>query len=178
MRGLIVVFMSLVVCMPIRAQSDLTFPQIIVGESFETVVQIGNDVATDDVLNFEAFSGAFDDSNGEPLPVQFDGGEPTAVAQRVLAPFQELSVRLRLSGSELKVGWLRIRSSVSGGKVSGNLFYRVKNGDVVLESVGVTSSKRYRFAQIQLDHNDQASDTGVGFVNPDDEDVTVMIDLF
>lgn len=174
-------FLSLLVAfmfgLPVWAQSELAFPQIIVGESFETVVQISNDVASDDILTFEVFSGGIDE-NGAPLAVQFDGGDPTSVTQRILAPFQEISIRLSLSGSDLKAGWLRVLSSVSGGKVSGNLFYRIKEGDSVLESVGVTSSKRYRFAQIQLDHTDAASDTGVGFINPDDTPVTVTIDLF
>ncbi len=174
---LVCLLLSLLVSIPLWAQSDLPFPQIIVGESFETVVQISNDVASDDTLTFEVFSGT-QGENGQPFPVQFDGGEVTAVTERYLAPFQELSVRLNLGGSNLKVGWLRVRSAVSGGKVSGSLFYRVKSGDRVLESVGVTSSKRYRFAQIQLDHRDQASDTGVGFVNPDDSPVQVTIDLF
>ena len=162
---------------PIYAQSELAFPQIIVGDSFETVVQIANDVASDDTLTFEVYSGAVE-GNGQPLPVQFDGGQPVPVVKRQLSPFQEMSVRLNLSGSDLKVGWLRVSSSVPGGKVSGNLFYRVKDGNTVLESVGVTSSKRLRFGQIQLDHQDQASDTGVGFVNPDDSPVQVTIDLF
>ena len=177
MRSLIVVFISLVVAVPVWGQSDLTFPQIIVGESFETVVQIANDVASDDTLNLEVYSGAAED-NGQPLPVEIDGNPPSATAQRPLPAYQELSLRLKLSGSGLKVGWLRVTSSVSGGRISGSLFYRIKNGDTVLESVGVTSSKRFRFAQIQLDHNDQASDTGVGFINPDESPVDVTIDLF
>lgn len=172
--GLLIWFMTLPA---LRAQSDLAFPQIIVGESFETVVQIANDVASDDVVTFEAFSGASDD-NGQPLLVQFDGAEPAAITQRELSPFQELSITLDLRGSDLKVGWLRVKSSVSGGKISGSLLYRVKDGDTVLESVGVTSARRYRFAQIQLDHKGAFSDTGVGFVNPDDLPVEVTIDLF
>jgi hypothetical protein len=163
--------------LPVSAQVEIAFPQIIVGESFETVVQIANDVASDDTLTFEVYSGALED-NGLPMPVQFDGGSPAAIVQRQLGPFQELSVRLDLGGSDLRVGWVRVSSSAAGGRISGSLFYRVKSGDKVLESVGVTSSRRYRFAQIQLYHKDQGSDTGVGFINPDGSAVEVTIDLF
>ncbi len=161
------------------AESDLTFPQIAVGESFETILQIANDVASDDSVTFEVFSGDFEGhGNGEPFPVQFDDGEPTAVLTRQLSPFEEITVRISLTGSKLRNGWLRVRSAATGGKVSGSLIFRVRSGEMVFDSVGVTNAKRYRFAQIQFDDREPNVATGVAFVNPDDAPVEVTIDLF
>ena len=44
MRSCLSWLIPLVLLVPVQAQSDLSFPQIIVGESFETVVQVSNDV--------------------------------------------------------------------------------------------------------------------------------------
>jgi len=161
------------------AETDLTFPQVVVGESFETILQIANDVASDDSITLEVFSGNFEGrGNGEPFPVQFDDSEPTTVLTKELSPFQETTVRLSLTGSKVRNGWLRVRSAAPGGKVSGSLLFRVRSGGEVFDSVGVTSAKRYRFAQIQFDDREPNVATGVAFVNPDDSSVEITIDLF
>lgn len=160
-------------------QSELAFPQIVVGESFETVVQVSNNVAVNDSVTFEVFSGESADlANGAPLAVQVDGAVPSATFVRQLSPFQDLSLRLSLADSGLRAGWLRIRSNTPGGKVSASLFYRIRQGTKVLDSVGVTSAERFRFAQIQFDDREEAASTGVAFINPDDTPVDIAIDLY
>jgi len=166
-------------CRTALAQSDLTFPQIIVGESFETLVLVANEIAVEDVVVFETFYGSQDAGrNGNPFPVELNQSEAKAKHELNLGPYEEKSARIHLDQEGLTVGWLRIRSLAEGGKVSASVFYRVKSGDLLLDSLGVPTSRRYRFAQVQFDDTDESSATGVAFVNPDDTAVQVTIDLF
>jgi len=159
-------------------QSDLSFPQIIVGESFETIVQVSNDVAVPDTVVLESFSeGTGEGGRGIPFPVQVNGGNPATESSFPISSFAEATFRLSLPGP-LKAGWVRVRSTSPGGKISASLYYRILQDTQVLDSVGVTNSKRYRFAQIQVDDREQSASTGVAFINPDDAPVHITADLF
>lgn len=163
-----------------RAQTDLSFPQIVVGEAFETIVQVANEVAVADQVVFETFTGEQppDSPGGDPLAVRFDGGPPATSLIRSLAPFEEITLGISLEGAPLQPGWLRVRSLTPGGKVTAGLFYRVTSNGRVLDSVGVPDTRRQRFARIQFDDRDQGSDTGVALINPEDEGVEVAVDLY
>jgi hypothetical protein len=96
-----------------------------------------------------------------------------------LTPFQELSTVITSGDGVLRNGWVRVRSTTPGAKISGNLLFRQRNtAGTVTGSVGVTSPQRFRHSIIQVDNRDAGSDTGVAFVNPDSSPVTITIDLF
>ena len=163
----------------IYGQSKLDFPQMVVGGGYETVIQIINEVEADNTILIEVFDGWLSGaSNGTPCPVQFDGGDPASTRSITLRPFQEVTTTLTLPGSTIQNGWVAIHSATPGGKVSGNLIFRQKDGGRVADSVGVASSQRYRHGVIQIDERDDGSYTGLAFVNPNPAPVTVALDLF
>ncbi|MBI3940566.1 MAG: hypothetical protein HY315_07000 [Acidobacteria bacterium] len=166
---------------PVRAQSDLAFPHIAVGgnPAFETVLQVINEVETDVVVNIDVFQGSSAQTgNGAPLPVSFDGSALTASRVLTLAKFQEFTTVLTVTDPIARNGWVRVRSTTAGGKISGNLLFRQKSGRTVVDSVGVSSPQRFRHAVIQVDSREDGSNTGVAFANPDSTPVTVSMDLF
>ena len=112
-------------------QSELNFPQMAVGGSpaYETVLQILNAVETSNAITIDVFQGSSSPSaNGTPLQVRFDGGAPESSRSVTLTPFQEFTTVLSASDATSRNGWIRVRSSTAGGKMSGNLLFRVKNG--------------------------------------------------
>ncbi|GAB4115957.1 MAG: hypothetical protein Kow001_16850 [Acidobacteriota bacterium] len=164
----------------LSAQSELSFPQIVVGGSFETVVLVANEVAASDTIVGEIFTGEDPPASagGNPMPVRADGQPPAPVFQRHLEPFQELTIRLSLEEAPARPGWLRLRSTTPGGKITGGILYRNRVGGVVRDSVGVPEAYPQRFSRIQFDDREPGSDTGVAFINPGTDDVQVLIDLY
>jgi hypothetical protein len=166
---------------PLLAQSDLAFPQVAVGGSpaYETVLQIINEVETDNPVVIEVFQGFMAGSaNGTPLSVRFDGGTPAVSRTVTLTPFQEFTTILTSSGTTLMNGWLRVRSTIAGGKISGNVVFRQRNSGGLIDSVGATSPQRYRQAVIQVDQRETGSDTGVACANPDNTAVVVTVEVY
>ncbi len=179
MRRCVGIFIFLLSFAPMMAQSDLAFPQIAVGGQFETVLQIINEVATNNNIVIDVFQGSSAGAaNGTPFPVRFDGGSPLASRTLTLTSFQELTTILTTTDTVAKNGWVRIRSTTPGGKISGNLLFRQKSGTAVIDSVGVSSPQRFRYAVIQVDSREDGTNTGVAFVNPDTTPVNVTIDLY
>ena len=172
----------LVICAaPAYAQSDLVFAHIALGgnPAYETVLQVINEVEADNPIVIEVYQGRLSGAaNGTPLPVAFDGGVPAATRSVTLAPFQELTTLLTVDGTTLRNGWLRVRSSLAGGKISANLLFRQRSGSTIIDSVGATSPQKYRRAVIQVDQREAGSDTGVAFVNSDSTPVNVTLDLY
>jgi len=167
--------------MPLQAQSDLAFPQLAVGgtPAYETVLQVVNEVETNNQIVIEVFQGRLSGAaNGSPLAVRFDGDPPSASRSVTLAPYQELTTVLAGDPGALKNGWLRVYSTLAGGKISGNLLFRQRVGGTLTDSVGATTPQRFRQAIIHVDQREGGSDTGVAFVNPDATAVEVTLDLF
>ena len=165
----------------VMGQSDLAFPHMAVGGSpaFETVLQIISEVETSAAVTIDVFQGGTGPGNGSPLSVRFDGGAATTSRSLQLTPFQELSTIITSADGTLRNGWVRVRSTTTGAKLSGSLIFRLKNtAGTVTESVGVTSPQRFRHSVIQVDNREAGSDTGVAFINPDSTPVTVTLDLF
>ncbi len=163
----------------LKAQNDLYFPQIAVGGGYETVLQVLNEENVTETITVEVFEGISSETdNGSPLAVKFDGGTPVSSLVQTLNPYQEFSTLLSSSDTSLHVGWLRVHSSVAGGKIGANLFFRTKSGNTVIDSVGVLASQGLRFGLLQVDNRAAGSDTGVAFANPTDSAVDVLIDLF
>ncbi len=162
------------------AQSEVIFPQIVVGHSFETVVLVANEVAAIDTVVGEVFTGEHPplSAGGDPLPVRVDGQSPAAFFQRTLAPFQELTIRLSLEEAPPQPGWLRLRSAIAGGKINAGIFYRNRGLGGVVDSVGVPEAYPQRFARIQFDDRDPDSGTGIALVNPGTDGVAVFVDLY
>jgi hypothetical protein len=158
---------------PLQAQTELNFPQIAVGAGLETVLLVANDEATTDSVTIELY-----DSEGQPLAAQFSNGPATASLRIDFQPFEDMKVVLSLPGPDLRVGWMRVRSETEGGKISGSLFYRIKDGAQVLDSIGVPDSRRYRFALLQFDNQEEGSNVGLAFANPDPIPVDVAIDFY
>lgn len=176
-----VVFALFLPAAPLYAQSDLAFPQLAVGGSpaYETVLQVVNEVETSNPIVIDVFQGRLSGTaNGTPLPVRFDGGALSATRSLTLAPYQELTTVLTGDPGALTNGWLRVRSTLAGGKISGNLLFRQRSGGVLIDSVGATTPQRFRQAIIQVDQREAGSDTGIAFVNPDDTAMDVTLDLF
>ncbi|MBI2821111.1 MAG: hypothetical protein HYX74_02700 [Acidobacteria bacterium] len=147
--------------------------------AFETVLQIANDVETNNSVIIEVLQGSSaGPANGAPLPVSFDGGPLTASQTVTLAPFQEFTTVLSVADTTPQNGWVRVRSNTTGGKISGNLLFRQRSGGTVIDSVGVSSPQRFRHAIIQVDNREPGSNTGLAFVNPDSTPVTVTIALY
>jgi len=153
---------------------------MVVGGPYETLLQIINEVESPNSVTVEVFRGSFPGgvNNGAPFPVQFDRGLQTAFQFFQLAPFEELTTSLSLADLSVQNGWVRVRSSTLGGKLSGNLIFRQKVGTRVRDSTGVASARRYRYAVIQADNRDEDSNTGVAFANADNSPITVTLDLF
>ncbi|MBI2821110.1 MAG: hypothetical protein HYX74_02695 [Acidobacteria bacterium] len=173
------ILVGLLMTAPLSAQSDLAFPHMAVGGPFETVLQIRNDVQSDNSVSLDIFQGGSSlQNNGNPLPVRFDGSAPSTSRSLTLSPLQEVTTVLSLNDPVPRNGWVRVRSTTDGGKISANLLFRQKSGGVILDSVGVTNPQRFRYAIIQVDNRQPGSDTGVAFVNPDATAVTVSLDLF
>jgi hypothetical protein len=173
MKQLAAVFFLAFLLTPLQAQSELTFPQIAVGAGMETVLLVANDEATTDSITIELY-----DSEGEPLEAHFSNGPTTASLRIDFLPYEDMTVILSLPGPDLKVGWMRVRSETAGGKISGNLFYRIKEGGQVVLSIGVPDSRRYRFATLQFDNTEPGSNVGLAFANPDPTPVDVAIDFY
>jgi hypothetical protein len=166
---------------PLYAQSDLVFPHVAVGgnPTYETVLQIINEVETSNPIRIELYQGRLAGSgNGIPFPLRFDGGTPTSSRSVTLSAFQEFTTIMTSSSTNLMNGWVRVRSTIAGGKISGNLLFRQRSGSTLGDSVGSTSPQRYRQAVIQIDQRETGSDTGVAFVNPDSTPITVSLDLY
>ena len=166
---------------PAFAQSDLAFAQLAVGgdPAYETLLQIINEVEASHPIRIEVFQGILAGSaNGTPMSVRFDGGPPVTSLDVTLAPFQEYTTLITGTGTAIMNGWLRVRSTMAGGKISGNLVFRQRSGGGIIGTVGTTSPQRFRQAVIQVDQREAGSDTGVAFANPDDRPVVVTLDLF
>jgi len=181
------VFVFLLCVLPffasVQAQSDLAFPQITVGGQFETVIQVINEVGqpagTTNDVTISVFQGSSaGTANGTPFQVRFDGGALQSQKTFPLAAFQELTTVLTITDTTPRNGWVRINSSLAGGKISANLLFRTKSGTTVTDSVGVASPQRFRHAVIQVDSRELGADTGLAFVNPDSAAVTITIDLY
>jgi len=171
----------LLLAVPLYAQSDLAFPQLAVGgtPAYETVLQLVNEVENNNPIVIEVYQGRLSGTaNGTPLAVRFDGGSPSTSYSITLAPYQELTTVITGDPGTLKNGWLRVRSTLTGGKISGNLVFRQRSGSSLTDSVGATTPQRFRQAIVQVDQRESGSDTGVAFANPDDTAVEVMLDLF
>jgi hypothetical protein len=181
MRKSAVIALLCLAPLPLYAQTELVFPQMAVGgnPAYETVLQIVNEVETDNTIVVEVFRGDLaGSSNGTPLPVRFDGGAAATSTTLTLASFQEYTTVITGDSATQMNGWLRVRSTLAGGKLSGNLIYRQRSGSSLLDSVGAPSSQRFRAAIIQVDQRGQGSDTGVALVNPDSTPLDVTVDLF
>lgn len=179
MRVILGIAALFVLAVPCWAQSDLAFPHIAVGGPYETVVQVANEVAADNSIVIEVFRGRLAGSaNGTPFPVRFDNGAPASSRAVTLHSYQEMSTVLTLQDSTVQNGWVRIRSTTAGGKMSGNLIFRQRESGKIADSVGVASSQRFRYAVIQIDEREEGAYTGVAFVNPGLSAVTVAIDLY
>jgi hypothetical protein len=166
---------------PLRAQTELAFPHLAIGgnPAYETVLQIINEIEVANPVVIEVFQGGLAGAaNGTPLPVRFDGGNPASSLSFTLTPYQEFSTILSASQSSVMNGWLRARSTLAGGKISGNLIFRQKTGSTIIDSVGATSPQRFRKAVIQVDQREAGSNTGLAFANPDSTAVQVILDLF
>jgi hypothetical protein len=174
--------MFFLVSAPGYAQSDLAFAQLAVGgePAYETVLQIINEVEASNPIRIEVFQGSLAGTanNGTPMSVRFDGGSPASFLDVMLAPFQEYSTLITGTGAAIMNGWLRVRSTVAGGKISGNLVFRQRSGGGIVGTVGATSPQRFRQAVVQVDQRETGSDTGVAFANPDNRPVVVTMDLF
>lgn len=162
------------------SQSHLVFPQIVLGSGYETILQIMNEVETDNTVHVELRSGNLTLFNGDPLWAQFNGTASSPSGTFSLAPFQELSVTLTRpdATTELLNGWAYVHSSTSGGKISASLIYRQKSNGRLLHSIGVAGARPFRYAVIQADHQESGIDTGIAFVNPYNVTLTVSIELF
>jgi hypothetical protein len=171
----------LVLAAPVYAQSDLVFPQIAVGGNpvYETVLHLVNEVDQDNPVTIEVFQGKLaGTANGTPLAVKFDGAAAAAARTVTLSSFQEFSTTITGTSMALMNGWLRVRSTLTGGKITGSLLFRQRTGATVVDSVGSPTPQRFRDGIIQLDHRDSGSGTGIAFVNPDAVPVDVTLDLF
>jgi len=172
--------MLLCFSVPASAQSDLVFPHLAVGGSpaYETVLQIINEVEADNLITIDVFQGLLAGSaNGSPLAVKFEDGTAAATRSLTLAPFQELTTILGSSDGKLANGWVRIRSTLAGGKISGNLIFRQRSGNTIVDSVGA-AGQRFRRAIVQIDQREAGSNAGLAFANPEAMPVTVILDLF
>jgi hypothetical protein len=181
MHRYLVILMAVLMAAPLCAQSDLTFAQLAVGGSpaYETVLQIINEVESGNTVTIDVYKGTLSNTdNGKPLAVRFDGGTAISSKSITLAAFQELTTVLTSDGGALKNGWVRVRSTLSGGKISGNLIFRQRNGSTLVDSVGVPTPQRYRQAVIQVDQRETGSDSGIALVNPDSSAMNVVLDLF
>lgn len=166
---------------PLRAQTDLAFPHLAVGgnPAYETVLQIINEIEVANPVVVEVFQGGLaGTANGMPLPVLFDGGNPASSLSLTLTPYQEFTTILSASQGGVMNGWLRVRSTLAGGKISGNLIFRQKTGTTIIDSVGASSTQRFRRAMLQLDQRETGSNTGLALANPDSTTVRVILDLF
>jgi hypothetical protein len=175
------VFLLLVLAAPVYAQSELAFPHLALGGSptYETIVQVINEVEASNSITIEVFNGRLSGSaNGTPVAVRFDGGTPATSLSVTLAPYQEFTTLLTTSGTTLINGWLRVRSSLAGGKISGNLIFRQRSGGALIDSVGAPSPQKFRRAVIQIDQREAQADTGIAFVNTEDTPLNVTIDLY
>ncbi|MBZ5497016.1 MAG: hypothetical protein LAP85_11490 [Acidobacteriia bacterium] len=176
-----VVLSLLVLAVPLYAQSDLAFPQIALGgnPAYETLVQVINEVENTNPVVIEVYQGSLaGTNNGTPLPVKFDGGTPASSLSATLGPFQEFTTLITGTSTTLMNGWIRVRSTLSGGKISASLLYRQRSGTTVIDSVGATSPQRYRLAVVQVDQREAGSDAGLAFVNPDTNSVDVTLSLY
>jgi hypothetical protein len=181
MKKLILALWSIVVALPAYAQSDLAFPHIALGgaQAYETVLQIVNEVETSNAITISVYQGSLaGQANGTPLSVKFDGGAAVSSRTLVLAPFQEYSTTITGTSSALTNGWIRVKSTLAGGKISGSLLFRQKTGASIIDSVGSPTPQRFRDSMIQLDQRDAGTGTGIAFVNPDNVAVMVTIDLY
>jgi hypothetical protein len=152
---------------------------MVVGGPYETVVQVANEVAADNSVVIDVFRGRLAGSaNGTPFPVRFDGGSPASSQTVTLHAYQEMSTVLTVQDTAVQNGWVRIRSTTAGGKMSGNLIFRQREGGKIVDSVGVASSQRFRYAVVQIDEREEGAYTGVAFANPEPATVTVAIDLY
>jgi hypothetical protein len=177
----LVILMFFLVSAPVYAQSDLAFAQLAVGgnPAYETVLQIINEVEASNPIRIEVFQGFMAGStNGTPMSVRFDGGPPASTLDVTLAPFQEYGTLLTGTGTSIMNGWLRVRSTMPGGKISGNLVFRQRSGGSIIGAVGTTGPQRFRQAIVQIDQREAGSDTGVAFANPDNNPVVVTLELF
>ncbi len=175
------ILLVLVLAAPLHAQSDLAFPQIAVGgiPAYETVLQITNEVETSNPILIRVYQGWLAGSaNGTALPVRFDGGAPTATSSVTLAPFQEYTTILTGTGAGMMNGWVRVQSTITGGKISGNVIFRQRSGAALVDTVGSTTPQRFRLAIVQLDTREAGSDAGLAFVNADNSPIVVTLDLF
>jgi hypothetical protein len=180
-RRVAVIPLLLWAALPLYGQSNLVFPHLAVGgtPTYETVLQLMNEVGTDNPIVIDVYQGRLSGSaNGNPLAVRFDGSPASASRSVTLSPYQELATVLTGDTTALKVGWLRVRSTIAGGKISGTLLFRQRSGNTLLDSVGVGAAQRFRRAVIQVDQRETGSNTGLAFANPDDSAVTVTLDLF
>jgi hypothetical protein len=181
MRAGIAILTVILLPVALCAQSDLAFPQIAIGGNpvYETLLQVINEVDTVNAITVEVFQGSLSGaSNGQPLQVRFDGGAPTASYSVSLTPYQEYTTRLTGADATLRNGWLRLRSSAPGGKVSGSVIFRQKTGSSLADTVGATSPQRFRRAVVLVDQREAGSDTGVAMANTTATAITVMFDLF
>jgi hypothetical protein len=170
----------LVLATPLYAQSDLVFPHLALGgnPAYETILQVINEVETNNQITIEVFNGNLTRANGTPMNVRFDGGTPTNSLTVTLASYQELSTTITSTGTDLVNGWLRVRSSTAGGKISGNLIFRQRVGGTVVDSAGAPTPQKFRRGVIQIDQRETQSNTGVAFANPDDVPLNVYVDLY
>jgi hypothetical protein len=181
MRHCFALLPVLLLAAPLCAQSDLAFPQMAVGgnPAYETVLQITNEVEASNPILISVYQGLLAGAaNGTALPVRFDGGAPTTTNAVTLTPFQEYTTILTGTGATLMNGWVRVQSTIAGGKISGNLIFRQRSGTTVVDSVGSTTPQRFRQAIVQLDTREAGSDAGLAFVNADNSPVVVTLDLF
>ncbi len=171
----------LMTAVPLYAQSELNFAQLAVGgnPAYETVLQIVNEVESSNPIVISVYQGQLSGAaNGTPMAVHFDGAAASPTFSTTLAPFQELTTILTGDAGALKNGWLRVRSTLAGGKISGNLIFRQRGAAGLTDSVGATTPQRFRQAIIQLDQRETGSDSGIALVNPDTAEVVVLLDLF
>lgn len=176
------VFMFLLTAVPLHAQSNLVFAHLAVGgapAAYETVLQVINEVEVSSPITIEVYQGRLSGSaNGTPFAVRFDGAAPAVSRSVTLSPYQEFTTVITIDGSTLYNGWLRVRSTVEGGKISGNLLFRQRSAGALVDSVGATSPQRYRRAVVQVDQRETGSDNGLALVNPDSTPLNVTLDLF
>ncbi len=181
MHRFVTISVFLILAVPAYGQSDLAFPHLALGgtPAYETVLQVINEVEVTNNIVIDVYQGGLSGAaNGTPLAVHFDGGAPATTLNVSLTPFQEFSTTITIDGTTLRNGWLHVRSTVSGGKISGSLLFRQRSGGTVIDSVGATSPQKFRRAVIQVDQRDAGSDTGVAFVNTDSTSLNVTLDLY
>jgi hypothetical protein len=177
----IVFLILLVLAAPLYAQSDLAFPHLALGgnPAYETILQVINEVETNNPIVIEVYNGKLTgNANGTPMAVRFDGGNPATFLSVTLAPYQEFSTVMTISGTTLVNGWVRVRSTLSGGKISGNLIFRQRSSGTIIDSVGATTPQRFRRAVIQIDQREAQANTGISFANSDDTPLNILVDLY